>query len=531
MDSQELYVLLKNPRIYGTDVKSVKILQTHISYVVLTGRYAYKIKKPVNLGFLDFSTIEKRKYYCEEEVRLNRRLCPTMYLDVVRLTKKNDDLEIDGNGEVVDYAVKMMEFPQRFIMTNLLEKETINEEAIRSICSLLVDFYKSGEHAQKIDRYGAISSIKKNIDENFLQTKSYVDSIIPQDVYQYIKEVSCLFFNNKNIFRQRVKDGRIRDCHGDLHTGNIVLFDKIYIFDCIEFNKRFRYIDVAADIGFLAMDLDFLNYPFLSSYLIHTYIELSEDKNILDVLNFYKCYRAYVRGKITCFTLDDPTIDKKNRNTMIGTARKYFDLAHYYARLFSLDLRRDKSPLLFVVCGLTGTGKSTIAGKIGIDYHGQVVNTDIVRKDIANIDRYEQHHDAYTTGLYTPEKINSTYRAVMEKAQTALLTHGICIVDATFQKRHFRDMVRKVAKRTKAHLLFIQCICKEEEIKQRLEKRLKKKSVSDGRWEIYLQQKESFEPLTSDEDHIIVDTSNTSYDYRMTVFTQILNDIITKVEI
>ena len=169
--------------------------------------------------------------------------------------------------------------------------------------------------------------------------------------------------------------------------------------------------------------------------------------------------------------------------------------------------------------------------KIGIDYHGQVINTDIVRKDIANIDRYEPHHDAYTTGLYTPEKIDLTYMAVMEKAQKTLLTHGICIVDATFQKRNFRDMVRKVARKTKAHLLFIQCICKEEEIKQRLEKRLKKKSVSDGRWEIYLQQKGSFEPLTPDEYHIIVDTSNTSYDYRMTVFTQILNEIITKVGI
>lgn len=528
MDSQELYALLKNPRIYGTDVEFVRILQTHISYVVLTGRYAYKIKKPVNLGFLDFSTIEKRKYYCEEEVRLNRRLCPTMYLGVVRLTKKNDDLELEGKGEVADYAVKMNEFPQRFIMTNLLEKAPINQEVLRSICSQLVEFYSSGEHSQKIDRYGAIPSIKKNIDENFLQTRSYVDRIIPQDLYQYIQEVSSLFLNNKNIFRQRVKDGRIRDCHGDLHTGNIVISDKIYIFDCIEFNKRFRYIDVAADIGFLAMDLDFLNYPFLSSYVIDTYIELSEDKHILDVLNFYKCYRAYVRGKIICITLDDPTIDKKNRNTMIGTARKYFDLAYYYARLFSLDLRKDKRPWLFVVCGLTGTGKSTIAGKLGIDYHGQVINTDIVRKDIANIDRYEPHHDAYSAGLYTPEKIYLTYMAVMEKAQKTLLTHGICIVDATFQKRKFRDMVRKVARTTKAHLLFIHCICKEEEIKQRLEKRVKKKSASDGRWEIYLQQKESFEPLTSDEDHIIVDTSDTSYEYRMTVFTQILNDVISK---
>jgi aminoglycoside phosphotransferase family enzyme/predicted kinase len=454
-----------------------------------------------------------------------------MYLDVVRLTKKNDDLEIDGNGEVVDYAVKMKEFPQRFIMTNLLEKATINQKVLRSICSQLVAFYNSGEHSQKIDRYGAIPSIKKNIDENFLQTKSYVDHIIPQDIYQYIQEVSYLFFNNKNIFRQRVKEGRISDCHGDLHTGNIVIYDKIYIFDCIEFNKRFRYIDVAADIGFLAMDLDFLNYPFLSSYVIHTYIELSGDKHILDVLNFYKCYRAYVRGKITCFALDDPTIDKKNRNTMIGTARKYFDLAYYYAKLFSLDLRRDKRPLLFVVCGLTGTGKSTIAGKISIDYHGKIINTDIVRKDIANINRYEPHHDAYTTGLYTPKKIDMTYKAVMEKAQKTLLTHGICIVDATFQKRKFRDMVRKVARMTKAHLLFIRCICKEKEIKQRLENRLKKKSVSDGRWDIYLQQKESFEPLTSDEDHILIDTSDTSYDNRMTVFTQILNDIISKVRI
>ena len=525
MEQSKMLEYLKNPASYGSNVESVNVLQTHISFVALTGEYAYKVKKPVNFGFLDFSTLEKRKYFCEEEIRLNRRLCPDIYLDVIPITQKNNEIELNGKGEVVDYALKMKEFSQDKIMTNLLKKGKIDEETIGKICTILVDFYNSGERLDEIDKYGEVKAVKQNIDENFEQTRSVVDVAIPKDIYNYIQNVSSMFFDKKkDVFERRIKQGYIHDCHGDLHSGNIVVSDKIHIFDCIEFNKRFRFCDAASDISFLAMDLDYLNYPFLSSYLINNYVEKSNDTGIFDVLNFYKSYRAYVRGKVNGFRLSDPTVDEKEKKERIETAKKYFDLSHYYASLFSLDLN-GKKPLLFMVSGLTGTGKSTLALKIAVDYRAHQINTDIVRKELAGIDKFERHHNEFNTGLYIPEKIDFTYEKVVEKAADLLKKGENVVLDATFQKKEYRDMAKKIAEENKALLLPIQCICPDNVVKKWLEERLKKKSVSDGRWEIYQKQKETFEPFVSEEDHIKVDTSEESYEYGMNFFRTLLKMI------
>jgi len=526
MDQSKIFECLKNPKFYGPHVKSVEVLQTHISYVALTGGFAYKIKKPVNFGFLDFSTLEKRKYFCEEERRLNKRLCPDIYLDVLPITQMNNELELDGKGKIVEYVLKMREFPQEQIMTNLLKQGKIDEETINHICSILVDFYNSQEQLDEITKYGELKSVKQNIDENFDQTKSVTDITIPKNIYLYIKEANTKFFERKkDIFGHRLKEGRIKDCHGDLHSGNIVVADeKIHIFDCIEFNKRFRFCDVASDIAFLAMDLDYLNKPYLSSYFIQKYVEKSNDKDIFDVLNFYKSYRAYVRGKVNGFQLSDPNIDKIRKNNIIETAKKYFDLSHYYASLFSLDLHKTK-PLLFLICGLSGTGKSTVAMKIAVDYDAQQINTDIIRKEIAGIDKFERHHDKPNTGLYDPKNVDYTYEKVIEKASELLKKGENVVLDATFQKKKYREMAHHIAAKNHVNLAIIQCICPDDVVKKRLEQRLKKKSVSDGRWEIYLEQKKTFEPFESDENYFEMDTSNESYEYRTGFFKKLLSNI------
>lgn len=226
MDASKLYQNLQNPKVYGSDVKSVKILQTHISYVALTGKYVYKIKKPVNFGFLDFSTLEKRRHFCQEELRLNRRLCPEIYLDIVPITQKNDEIQIDGDGEIIDYAVKMKEFPQENIMTKQIKQTTIDEEVIDKIVDILVKFYKTGEKSSDIDKFGMTNAIKINTDENFDQTESVIDNTITTQVFDFIKKNTNKFLEEKQqIFNKRVKEDLIRDCHGDLHTGNIVVTD------------------------------------------------------------------------------------------------------------------------------------------------------------------------------------------------------------------------------------------------------------------------------------------------------------------
>ena len=517
---------LKNPTLYGPDVKSVNILQTHISYIALTGLYAYKIKKPVNFGFLDFSTLEKRKYFCEEELKLNRRLCPEIYLKVVPISIKNNEIKINGDGQIIEYALKMNEFSQKNIMTRLLEQGKIDEIDMDNICNILVDFYKYGEHSKEIDKYGTVDFVKKNTDENFEQTKSMINFTITKEIFDFIKAKTNEFLDKyKEYFEDRIRKNCICDCHGDLHSGNIVVKDrKICIFDCIEFNKRFRYSDITSDIGFLAMDLDYIGKPFLSSYFIYKYIEKSKDIGILDMLNFYKCYRAYVRGKVIGFRLDDPSFDKNDKKKIKESAEKYFELAYYYAKLFSLCLRKTK-PTLFITCGLTGTGKTTVAKKISIDYNAYFISTDSVRKELEGIDKFEKHHDAYNTGLYSPEKMLFTYKKILEKADSLSGKGKNVILDGTFKSKNIREMAKDIAKKNNANFLILFCSCPEMIVKKYLEKRVKKKSISDGRWEIYLKQKDSFESFYNDEKIIEIDVSKNSYEYQIDIFKKIYKSI------
>ncbi|MEM0466135.1 MAG: AAA family ATPase [Candidatus Thermoplasmatota archaeon] len=523
MNKVDLLPYLRNPSFYGSSASSVEIIQTHISVVALTGPYAYKVKKPVNFGFLDFSTLEKRKFYCEEEIRLNRRLCPDIYLSVLPITQQNGAIVLNGTGKPIEYVVKMKQFPQQEIMTYLLKQGKIDEGIIDILCSKLVDFYTREQPTDEISSYGSPDQVRQNIDENFEQTKAVVGSLISPETYAFIKTTNDAFFKNKkDVFHRRIKQGYIRDCHGDLHSGNIVVSgaNNIYIFDCIEFNKRFRFIDVASDIGFLAMDLDYQNHPYLASFLITDYVKKSGDTGIFDLLNFYKSYRAYVRGKVTGFQLQDPKIPEHKKQELQRTAQRYFTLSEYYALLFSLDVA-EHTPCLFVVGGLSGTGKSTVAQKIAVDYHACYLNSDIIRKQLAGIDTYERHHDAFNKGLYEPKNVDATYEKMITTAAETLQRKENVVLDATFQKRKHRDMVVRLSQDLSASLIIIQCVCPDEEVKKRLESRLEKKSVSDGRWEIYLKQKETFEAFSSKDHVYIFDTSNEQYEYRFNFFKTI----------
>ena len=527
MDQKTFVEEIKKPETFGKDIESVELIQTHISFVVLTGKYAYKIKKPVDFGFLDFSTLEKRKYFCNQEIKLNKRLCPDIYLEVVKITKKDNALEINGSGEIVDYAVKMKEFSQRKIMTNLLDENKIDEATIENLVENLVSFYKKEKSTDEINKFGEIETIKQNTDENFDQTKEVIGKTIDKKKFDEIKNITNRFLEEKkDVFDKRIKNNYIKDCHGDLHTGNIVIKNnEICIFDCIEFNKRFRYSDAASDIGFLAMDLDYQGRPYLSSYLIKKYVEKSKDKGIYDVINFYKAYRAYVRGKVAGFKLNDPNILKEEKNKTVNVASKYFDLAYYYIQLVKNQLG-EKRPFLFITSGLTGTGKTTAANKISVDYNARKISTDEVRKEMMGIDKYERHHEPYNTGIYSPEKMKETYLRVIEKGKKYLKKNRNVVLDATFKTKDLREKAKEISDKEDSNFLIINTVMPEEKVKRYLEERVQKKSISDGRWEIYEKQKDSFDKLSSDEKYIQIDVSNNSYDYQMKVFSKILEKTI-----
>jgi len=330
-----LQKVLLNPEIYPDHPRAIKFIETHISLLFLTGNYVYKVKKPVDFGFLDFTSLEKRKYFCEQEVTLNRRLSPNIYLGVVRITKEGKQIMLGGKGELVEFAVMMKQIPEDFLMDKLLEKKQVTPKMIEAVSEKLVRFYFAAETNDLIKSFARPERIKQDTDENFDQTEKYIETTISKEIYEEVRNRTNHFFKtNEAIFHQRITSDQIRDCHGDLRLEHIFWGEEISIFDCIEFNERFRYTDVAADIGFLAMDLDYHGRQDLSEHLVRAFIGESGDQELIEVLDFYKCYRAYVRGKVESFRLDDPHIPEEEKKEAQKRAQKYFSLAHRYAKRF-----------------------------------------------------------------------------------------------------------------------------------------------------------------------------------------------------
>jgi len=332
INQKQIVEALMTPEAYDEDAGSIKLVQTHISFVVLTSNFAYKVKKAVNLGFLDFTTLEKRRFFCEKELELNRRLCGDMYLEVVPINKA-DAIKIKGEGETVEYAVKMKRMPQERMMSKLLEENKVDERLVDRIAKITAEFHSKAETGRRISEFGSLAIIGTNWKENFEQTEEYVGKTISTEEFKLIRErVEDFMKRSTALFEKRMAENRVRDCHGDIHSGNIFVTNGIYIFDAIEFNERFRYSDVAADVAFLAMDLDFRERADLSDFFIDRYIKYSGDQELTKLLPFYKCYRAYVRGKVVSFKLKDPNVRSEEKNTAEKEAKAYFKLAATYAK-------------------------------------------------------------------------------------------------------------------------------------------------------------------------------------------------------
>jgi aminoglycoside phosphotransferase family enzyme len=320
---------LMKPEAYDEDPGHIELVQTHISFVFLTRNFVYKVKKAVDLGFLDFTTLEKRRFFCEKELELNRRLCEGMYLEVVPINRSNV-IKIKGKGETVEYAVKMKRIPQEKMLSKLLEKNKVDNELIGRIAKIIAEFHSKAETNRRISEFGSLAIIETNWEENFDQTKEFVGTTISTTDFKLIRErINDFMRRNVSLFEKRIAEGRVRDCHGDIHSGNIFIADRIYIFDAIEFNERFRYSDVAS----LAMDLDFKERTDLSNFFVKRYVEYSGDQELMRLFPFYKCYRAYVRGKVVSFKLEDPSVGSEEKRAAIKEAKAYFKIASTYAKI------------------------------------------------------------------------------------------------------------------------------------------------------------------------------------------------------
>jgi aminoglycoside phosphotransferase family enzyme len=323
---------LLNPDAFPEKTKEVSLVQTHISWVLLTDNFAYKIKKSVNLGFLDFSTLSKRKYYCEQEINLNKRLSRDIYIGVAPVLFDGRRHRIaEGTGDVVEYAVKMKRIPDSSLMLSMFETGRLQKEHLRRLAELVAAFHSTAQRSVDIDNFGNPDAFKINTDENFVQTEPYIGITIKRKHFKSIKDWTNNFYiENRRLFFDRVSGGKIRDCHGDLHMEHICLTDPVSVFDCIEFNERFRYTDILADIAFILMDLEYRGGDSFASILWNYYNELTGDDNPNSLLTFYKVYRAYVRGKVNSFRIDDRQMTSEEKEEAIHIARKYFQLALNY---------------------------------------------------------------------------------------------------------------------------------------------------------------------------------------------------------
>jgi aminoglycoside phosphotransferase family enzyme/predicted kinase len=492
-DQETIVQAMLSPETYPNPPEKITHIQTHISHIFLTGGLVYKIKKPVDFGFLDFTTLAKRRYYCQQEILLNRRLTRGIYRGVVKITYDGGKPVINGKGPVFEYAVLMREMPQERMMNRLLAAGEVGKKDIRALVRKLVPFYRKAQTGKGVNHFGQIEVIAKNTEENFVQTRPYVDRLIDNRSYDHIISGTRDFLlKGKSLFKRRLQEGRIRDCHGDLHSANICLDKKIQIYDCIEFNHRFRYSDIACDLAFLAMDLDFHGRPDLSELLIRDFVRLSGDQDLIPLLTFYKSYRAYVRAKIHSFTSESPELSVKEKKEESRLAKKYYHLAFHYIQ----SIQKDHSPRLVVVLGLMGTGKTSLAKELSKRTGWPLFSSDETRKILVGISPTSRKWESFGKGIYSETISRKTYRKMRTEAEKRLTLGQSVILDGSYKRQAERLVLMDLAKRTGSRIRFLECRAPVKIIQRRLDQRAwDAQTVSDGRWELFKQQRRDFDPI------------------------------------
>jgi len=522
----EIFQAMARPEFYPHPVTKIDQRETHISKVFLTGDYVYKIKKAVDLEFLDYTSLSKRKFYCQQETLLNRRLSHDIYMGVVAVTLADGRYFLDGPGEVVEYAVKMRQLPEQCAMMRLLRHGKMDRETTEQLAQTLAEFYGRAATGQGINSYGAWETIRANCEENFQQTDQFAGNILDERMFQVIRAATRSFLHRRKVlFEQRVNAGKIRDCHGDLRSGHIYLTDGIQIIDCIEFNERFRYSDITSDLAFLIMDLDFEGFPKSARHLLDCYARYADDPDVFVLIDFYKCYRAFVRAKVNCLRLADRALGKWEKRRLRRETDRYLDLAYTYALLFT-------RPTLWVLCGMVASGKSTIATELSVKLGIRVLRSDLIRKELFGLHPDDFVDVPFEEGIYSKGVASLTYGKLLMSAQEEIAKGASVILDATFSSQHQRSEALRLARDMDANIIFIECTSPIKVLKDRLVKRETDVSVSDARLHHFKQFKSQFEPLDdiADEMHIRIDTQKPVKENMMEILSHdysLLSKVIT----
>ncbi len=465
------------PEFYPHRPDKVELVQTHISWVFLAGPRVYKVKKPVDFGFLNFSTLPLRKRACNAEVLLNQRLSHRLYLGTVPIHRQGERFSLSPPGRASEYAVVMRRLPPGCFLSSLLARGRATADQIRRVARHIAVFHAAAAPAMR--RLQRIAVLEQNLRENFLQTLPYLGRTVREKDYLVVWEYNRRFLQERrHLLAKRIADGRIRDGHGDLHTEHICLDSGVQIYDCIEFNPRIRQGDVAADVAFLYMDLLYHGHPVLARVFMEEYLKKTGDWELRLLVPFYACYRAVVREKVESFRITDPSLSPGDRTAAARRAGKYFSLARSLAE-------GDSRARLFVVGGLPGTGKSTVAKTLAARLGAGYLNSDVVRKEFAGLPPRKGGAAPFGDGIYTAAMTELTYDELLAQAALSLQAGRSMVLDATFSRDKWRRKSAALARRLKAVMVAVECHCPERIVQARMEERQKRGGVSDAGWDIY----------------------------------------------
>lgn len=510
-----LIAALQNGACYPHAAKHVRLIETHISWVLLAGRYAYKIKKPLDLGFLDFTTLALRRYYCEEEIRLNRRLAPQLYLDVVPIGGTPDAPGL-GEKNAIEYAVRMRRFAAANELHRLLQRDRIQPQHLDSLAATLASFYASLP-ATKLDAsFGTPVAIHTAALENFSHLQASLSEAADLASVHKLREASERSFAAcEPLFEQRRAQGFIRECHGDLHLGNIVLLEQQLVpFDGIEFNPALRWIDVLSDIAFTVMDFLHHRRPDFAWRFLNAYLHATGDYAGVAVLPFYMAYRAAVRAKVSAIRAAQAGISQRARNQALANCRSLIDLA-------AGQLAR-RQPALIITHGLPGSGKTTFAQAALERFQAIRIRSDVERKRLFGMDALADSHAQQGINIYDAAATQATYARLLELARSLLMAGVPVIVDAAFLRQNERERFHQLAQQLKVPFVIASMQASAETLHARITQRRHEASdASEADIKVLAMLREKQEVLSAREIGCTVVFSDEGKDYSAESWAQL----------
>jgi aminoglycoside phosphotransferase family enzyme/predicted kinase len=476
----------------------IELLQTHISFILLTGEYAYKIKKIVDFGFLDYSTLEKRRYFCEQELRMNQQQAPDLYLEVLPIIEIGDHFQFgDKKDPGIEYALKMRQFPEENLFINLFIQDQLTTKEMKALGKVVAQFHQNCPTDDDILKWGEIAQIRHSIDGNYQKTQKYIGCCQTQEQYEQTKQYTDSFFETyEAVFQSRIDHHWIRECHGDLHLKNICLYqNQILLFDRIEFNQEFRFVDVMYDVAFVVMDLEGRGRADLGNRFLNTYIEQMGDWEGLQLLPFYLTRQAYVRAKVNSLILDDPAVSEEQKEIAKQEAIQYYKLAWQYTRRSSGGI--------VMMSGLSGSGKSTTARKLSKRLNAIHIRSDAVRKHLAHVPLYEPGGEE----IYTLEMTEKTYQRLLELGLLLAQKGFWVILDAKYDQQEQRGKVIETCNSYQLPLQIIECTAPMDILQERLQQR--QGDIADATADLLTSQRAKAQPFTDYEKNYLTTIDTT----------------------